>query len=90
MDVGIYKVTSENTLSVKLYSVSPKNLNFYFNSFSIYNDDIRYNIVQDMLKSAFMFPYRLTNENIKDNMVQFLSEEVPYTDAIQVRVNEIQ
>lgn len=45
MDVGIYKVTSENTLSVKLYSVSPKNLNFYFNSFSIYNDDIRYNIV---------------------------------------------
>lgn len=35
-----------------------------------------------MLKSAFMFPYRLTNENIKDNMVQFLSEEVPYTEAI--------
>lgn len=44
LDVGIYSITN-NVLGVKLYSVNPKDLKFYYNSFTIYNDDIRYNIV---------------------------------------------
>lgn len=90
MDVGIYSINEENSLSVKLYSVSPMNLKFYFNSFSIYNDDIRYNIVQDMLKAAFMFPYRMVNSNIRDNNIDFLGKDEPFTDGIQVRINEMQ
>jgi len=73
MDVGIYSITN-NQLGVKLYSVNSKNLKFYYNSFTIYNDDIRFNIVQDLFKTAFMFPYRLTNDNINDNQVDFLAE----------------
>jgi len=45
MDVGIYAINEDNTLSVKVYSVSPKYLRFTFDSFSIYNDDLRFNIV---------------------------------------------
>lgn len=90
MDVGIYTVNEENSLTVKLYSVSPNNLNFYFNSFSIYNDDIRYNIVQDMLKAAFMFPYRMANNNIRNNLIDFLGKDEEFTDGIQVRINEMQ
>lgn len=90
MDVGIYTINEENSLSVKLYSVSAKSLNFNFNSFSIYNDDIRYNIVQDMLKTAFMFPYRLATSNIRDNNVDFLGKDEEFTDGIQVRINEMQ
>lgn len=44
LDVGIYSITN-NVLGVKLYSVNSKDLKFYYNSFTIYNDDIRYNIV---------------------------------------------
>lgn len=81
LDVGIYSITN-NVLGVKLYSVNPKDLKFYYNSFTIYNDDIRYNIVQDMLKTAMMFPYRLTNDNIQNNQVDFLGKEETFDGGI--------
>lgn len=90
MDVGIYSVNQDNTLSVKLYSVGPKYLRFNFNAFSVYNDDIRYNIVQDMLKAAFMFPYRLVNSNIRDNNVDMFDKEEEFTEGMQVRINQLQ
>lgn len=42
-----------------------------------------------MLKAAFMFPYRLSNENIKDNNVEFLNKDEEFTEAIQHRINEL-
>ncbi len=43
-----------------------------------------------MLKTAFMFPYRLTTSNIRDNNVDFLGKDEEFTDGIQVRINEMQ
>lgn len=89
LDVGIYSITN-NQLGVKLYSVNSKDLKFYYNSFTIYNDDIRFNIVQDLFKTAFMFPYRLTNDNIYNNQVELLPELTTNTKDIQGRINQVQ
>lgn len=35
-----------------------------------------------MLKAAFMFPYRLTNANIRDNNVDMFGKEEEFTDGM--------
>lgn len=35
-----------------------------------------------MIKTAFMFPYRLTNDNIANNQVDFLGAETTFSDGI--------
>jgi len=35
-----------------------------------------------MLKQAFMFPYRLTNANVRDNNVDMLGKEIEFDNGI--------
>jgi hypothetical protein len=35
-----------------------------------------------MIKTAMMFPYRLTNDNIANNQIEFLGAEMEYNAAI--------
>jgi multidrug efflux pump subunit AcrB len=65
-------------------------LNFFDREFTVKND-MQYLIVKNMLKVAFMFPYKMDNINMNSNKVNFLGmTPVDITSTIQTRINSLQ
>jgi hypothetical protein len=52
--------------------------------------DMQYLIVKNLLKLAFMFPYKIDNINVNSNKVNFLGmNPVDVTSTIQKRIDSL-
>lgn len=77
-------------LEVTLLKVTDQHLRFHALEFPLYEDDLRFSVVVNQMKLAFMFPAKMAPENILDNGIQFRQE--PPQDkksALQEALNTI-
>jgi hypothetical protein len=57
-----------------MMKITDKHLRFSAMEFPNYDDDIRFSVVVNQMKLAFMFPHKLVPENILDNGIAFRGE----------------
>ncbi len=74
--LGIYDPVQDAAthLEVTMLKVTDKHLRFSAMEFPDYEDDLRFSVVVNQMKLAFMFPHKLVPENILDNGIALRGE----------------
>lgn len=69
--LGIYEPVQDAAthLEVSMLKVTDKHLRFSAMEFPDYEDDLRFSVVVNQMKLAFMFPNKMVPENIMNNEV---------------------
>lgn len=85
--LGVYSPVQDaaSHLEVTMMKITDKHLRFSAMEFPNYDDDIRFSVVVNQMKLAFMFPHKLVPENILDNGIAFRGE---MDDAKRIALQE--
>lgn len=92
LPVSVYSpLTDASThLEVTLLKVTDQHLRFHALEFPLYEDDLRFSVVVNQMKLAFMFPAKMAPENILDNGIQFRQQpSSEQKNALQEAMNTI-